>query len=202
MGEVAASGIVTGRKVGKNKDADHSVLLLQAELTAGDDIQTIELMNQAGEECNPPNGSKISILNIGRAFRVAVASNDKIAPVTTPGEKRVYSTGADGAEVVAQIHLHDDGTIEVKNAGATVTVTPAGAVQVVADGNTEITSAQTIINNNVVVNGNISATGSISTPSGSMTAAGVLTVTEARINGLNHSSHRHNESGSITGGPV
>ena len=213
-----ASGKVTGRRVGKNKDAAHSVLLLQAEITDPADIQTIELMSHAGEECNPPNGSKLTILSIGKAWRVAVGSDDRITPVAGVGEKRVYSTDSDGAAVVGQMHLHNDGQIEVKNnnasidiaadgqitvtnPGATIAISAAGVVSITAAGQTQITSAQTVINNSVQVNGTITATGAISTSGASM-ANGVLTVSEANINGLNHSTHQHNETGTITEGPV
>ncbi len=104
-------GQVIGREIKKNRDGSSDKLLLTVEITETDDIQTVELMRQAGEDTNPPDGSKVLILSVGDAWKIAVASDDGIVPSVNPGEKKLYSTNS-GA-IQAFINLLADGTIEI-----------------------------------------------------------------------------------------
>ncbi len=105
------TGIVRGREIKKNRDGSTAKMLLQVEITNPQDIQTVELMRQAGEDTNPPDGSRVLILEVGPSWKIAVASDDNIVPTMSAGEKRLYSTS--GGSVVADIKLLADGTIEV-----------------------------------------------------------------------------------------
>ena len=105
------TGIVRGREIKKNRDGSTAKMLLQVEITNPQDIQTVELMRQAGEDTNPPDGSRVLILEVGPSWKIAVASDDNIVPTMAAGEKRIYSTS--GGSVVADIKLLADGTIEV-----------------------------------------------------------------------------------------
>jgi len=102
-------GIVTGREVKKNRDGQNDRLMLQVEISDPDDIQTVELMNPAGEDNNPPDGSKILILDLGNAYKVAVATDDGIAP---SGKRRIYSTLSFGV-IAAFINLLTNGDLEL-----------------------------------------------------------------------------------------
>ena len=104
-------GKVTGRTTGKNRDGGDDVLLLQVEISDPDDVQTVQLMNPAGENSNPPDGSQVLIIDIGAAFKVAVATDDGIAPFGSPGDKQIYS--ADGGIIKAFINLLTSGIIEL-----------------------------------------------------------------------------------------
>lgn len=86
-------GRVTGREIKTNMDGQTAKLLLQVELTDPEDIQTIELVRQAGEDTNPPDDSRVIVLDVG-SFKVAVASDDGIVPTMGEGEKKIYSTAA------------------------------------------------------------------------------------------------------------
>lgn len=104
-------GKVTGRSTGKNRDGTDNVLLLQVEISDPDDVQTVQLMNPAGENSNPPDGSQVLIIDIGSAFKVAVATDDGIEPFGSPGDKQIYSV--DGGLIKAFINLLTSGNIEL-----------------------------------------------------------------------------------------
>jgi hypothetical protein len=134
------SGKVTGQEVKANRDATKQERLLQVELTDPNDIQTAELMSQTGEESNPPVGSKVTVISVGEAWKLAIASSDKIVPLVAPGEKRVYSTDVAGSTVKAQVHCKNDGTIFVSNGTGSLTLSPSGELTIVAPGDTTNTT--------------------------------------------------------------
>jgi len=151
-------GIVKGYNLAKNKDGEKKVILLQVEITSPEDVQTVELMNQTGEDNNPPIGSRVTIVNIDNAFKMAIATDDLIVPITAPGEKRIYSTSDAGDVVKASILLKNDGTIVANNEEATITVNPDGQILIDTPKTVEITSEKTIINNDVEIIGNLDVT--------------------------------------------
>ncbi|MCP4745030.1 MAG: hypothetical protein GY874_02660 [Desulfobacteraceae bacterium] len=181
------SGKVTGRRLAKNRDGDHAVRLLQAELSDPADVQSVELMSQTGEESNPPDGSTLCILSIGRAWKIAVACDDKIAPATAVGEKRIYSTDATGAAVAAQIHLKNDGTLIADNGAVTITATPGGELKIKTGTSVEITSPTTIINSKTFINNSLQVQGTIK-------AADVI------FAGRSAANHTHPENDGDNGG--
>ena len=85
-------GRVTGYKIGKNRNGDHDVLLLQVQFSNSADVQTVELPLMSGEDTNPPLGSKVWVESIGEAYKVALAIDDGIAPEKLSGEKKYYSS--------------------------------------------------------------------------------------------------------------
>jgi hypothetical protein len=108
-------GRVTGSEIKKNRDGDKKVVLLQVEITDPDDMQTVELMNNAGVNSNPPNDSNVFIVQAGKAFKVAVAVDDGIEPDAEKGEYEIYSS--DGGIKKASAYCKKDGTL-VLNLGA------------------------------------------------------------------------------------
>ena len=122
------------------------------------DQRTIQIFGPCNEDFAPPENCKT--LNIplgrGRGFLISAAyHNQKIAPVAVFGEKRIYSTTQDGTVIMAEVFLKQDGTILIKNATITITVNPSGLLEINTTGNTEITSAKTIINNDVEITGDL-----------------------------------------------
>lgn len=185
------TGRVTGRQTAKNRDGAESVRLLQVVVTDRDDVQTVQLVSQTGEESNPPDGSAVVLVPAGPALKLAVAMLDRVAPDLAVGGKRIYSTAADGKTVMAEVRLDPDGTITARNPGATITITPAGLVTIDADGETVINSSKTTINNDVQINGNLDVSG---------TVVGTTDVTAGGISGKNH-VHPENDNGGPTGPP-
>jgi hypothetical protein len=104
-------GIVTNSEVTETRDEDTKSLLLQCEITQIDDVQTVELYRQAGEDYRPPDESTVVILAAGRAWKIAVASDDGIESIVEKGERLLYSSDA-GAKK-ATLYFKKDGTLEV-----------------------------------------------------------------------------------------
>ncbi len=96
-------GRIVGREIKKNRDGIKTSLLLQVEISSPKDIQTVELISQDGEDTNPVDNSRVVIIPIGQAYKIAIAVNDGIAPDPTqvPGEKKIYSS--DGGAIKAFI---------------------------------------------------------------------------------------------------
>ena len=149
MDIIAQSGTVTGRKIEDNRDKDRPTRMLQLEVTAPQDVQTVEHLTQCGEDTGPTDGAQAVIIGVGQAWKVAIVTDDKVEPSAAPGEKRLYSTNAAGDTVKASIWLRDDGRVHVNNdaaratleptgeilisnSGASVTISPAGVVTILA----------------------------------------------------------------------
>lgn len=105
------TGIVTGREFKKNRDSGNLRLLLQVQITDADDVHTVEYMSPPGEDSNPPDGAKVLIADVGRAYKIATAADDNIEPSTAEGEKKLYSI-SDGA-IAAFINFLGSGIIEI-----------------------------------------------------------------------------------------
>ena len=110
-----ASGTVTGREIKTNRDSGTPKMMLQVAITDPEDIQTVELMGQAGEITNPPNGTRIIIVDIGSANRVAVASDDGVIPTMGVGEKKLYSISS--GTIQAFINFLSTGVIAINGSG-------------------------------------------------------------------------------------
>ena len=104
-------GTVTGREIVKNRDGSHAVRMLQVRITDDKDIQTVQHVTLSGDDSGPVNDSEVIILDLGPAFKVAIAVDDLIEPTMPPGEKKIYSSEA-GA-IKAFISLLASGIIEL-----------------------------------------------------------------------------------------
>ncbi len=105
---------------------------ISVEEFAGDERKA-QVFGPPNEDSAPPETIKtINIpLGPGRGFLVSVAyNNENIEPIAKPGERRIYSTPADGSEVKSEVYLQQDGTILIKNEGVTTTMTPTGDLTV------------------------------------------------------------------------
>jgi len=83
-------GIITGRTIGKNRDGDKDRTLLQVQML-DEDVRTVELFTQAGEDTSPANGCRVIVVTLP-GTKGAVAVSDDLAPEVDPGEKEIYST--------------------------------------------------------------------------------------------------------------
>lgn len=84
-------GIITGSQVGKNRDGDVDRVLLQVQ-TMEDDVRTLELFTQHGEDVVPAKGCRVIIFDITEAYQGVIAASDDLTPEVDPGEKEIYST--------------------------------------------------------------------------------------------------------------
>ena len=108
-------GTVRGFEIGPNRDGTNNVLLLQVEISDPDDIQTVEYFSGAGDDTIPPEGSLVTILSVGRAWKIAIASNDNITPSMSEGERKIYSS--DGGSIQAFINWLSGGNLELNGNG-------------------------------------------------------------------------------------
>lgn len=106
-----STGTVKGFEVGKNRDGTKDVILLQVAISDPDDIQTVELMTHAGDDTIPPDGSRVTIFDVGEAWKIAIASNDGIKSTMKAGEKQIYSS-ANGI-IKAFTKYLEDGNLEL-----------------------------------------------------------------------------------------
>lgn len=105
------TGIVTGREFKKNRDSGNDRLLLQVQITDADDVHTVEYMSPPGEDSNPPDGAKVLIIDVGRAYKIAIAADDNVSPSMAEGEKKLYSI-SDGA-IASFINFLASGIVEI-----------------------------------------------------------------------------------------
>ena len=153
------------------------------------DQRTVQIFGPCNEDFAPPENCKT--LNIplgrGRGFLISAAyHNQNIAPVAVHGERRIYSTNQAGTGVMAEVFLKQDGTILIRNATITITVNSSGLLEIETTGNTEITSAKSIINNDVDIIGTLNASVSVVSPT--VAAATSLTVDSKEMD-----DHRHSQ---------
>lgn len=100
-----------GYKIGKNKDGTKDRLLLQVELTE-DDIRTVEMIAQAGEDTNPAEGCRVVVLDL-KGFLAGIATSDDLTPEVNPGEKEIYSTDNPATEKKAWIKFNGNGILDL-----------------------------------------------------------------------------------------
>ncbi len=84
-------GRVVSSEVGKNRDGDSDVLLLTVEISEPGDEQTVEYMQAAGDDFNPPEDTTVIVADLGEAWKIAIAADDGIAPESASGEKEIYA---------------------------------------------------------------------------------------------------------------
>ena len=102
-------GIVRGRRIGKNRDGDKNVLILQVEIIDGEDTRSIEIFSSA--DFNPANGTRVYICDVTDSYQIAVATSDGLTPEVEPGEIEIYSTDNPVTAKQARIYLNTDGEI-------------------------------------------------------------------------------------------
>ena len=107
------TGTVTKHKIGKNNDGDKLVVLLQVQMSDEDDIQTVELFTQAGDESIPPVGTEVIIVSPTSNRKIAIAESDTIEPEDGAGNREIYSQ-SNGAKK-ARIKLNSGGLILFSN---------------------------------------------------------------------------------------
>ena len=105
-----ALGIITNRRIGKNRDGTQDRVILQVEIST-DDVQTVELFTQAGEDTNPANGCRVNIIPVSNSYKIGVGVSDGLTPECDPGEKEFYSTDNPVTAKQARLKLNSAGEI-------------------------------------------------------------------------------------------
>jgi hypothetical protein len=102
-------GVITGRRVGKNRDGDKDVLILQVELLQGEDTRSIELFTDS--DFNPANGTRICVIDASSSYQIGTCVSDGLTPEVDPGEKEIYSTDNPVTQKKARAKFGTDGII-------------------------------------------------------------------------------------------
>ena len=84
-------GVITGSTIEKNRDGDIDRVVLQVEI-AEDEVKTVELFTQAGEDTHPARDSRVVMLEIEDSYLVGISVSDDLTPTVNAGEKEFYST--------------------------------------------------------------------------------------------------------------
>lgn len=132
------------------------------------DQRTAQVFGPCNEDFAPPENCMTNdeTLGKGRGYLITTAyHNQSIDPVAIHGERRLFSTNKAGNTLKTEVFLKQTGEILIQNDNASITMTPAGAINIVAAGNTNITSALTAINNDLEVDGYINGSEKTSDPS-------------------------------------
>lgn len=106
-------GIIKGAEIKKNKDGTKNRLLLQVEVIP-EDIRTVEMINQAGEDTYPAEGCRVLVVD-AKGFMAGIAITDDLEPEVEPGEKEIYSTDSPATVKKARLKLGSDGLFTIKN---------------------------------------------------------------------------------------
>lgn len=104
-------GIITGRRVGKNRDGDANRLLLQVRML-DEDVRTVELVSLSGEDLNPADGCRIYVVDAA-GVKIGVAVTDDLAPEVAAGERELYSTDSPATMKKARIKLGGDSVVTI-----------------------------------------------------------------------------------------
>ena len=108
-------GKITGRTITKPINGDKNRIILQVELMTDEDIKTVELISQAGEDTNPANGCRVNIIDITDSYQIGVGVSDDIAPSCDPGEKEFYSTDSPVTTKKARLKLDKNSIVIINN---------------------------------------------------------------------------------------
>lgn len=109
------AGFITGQSIGKNRDGENDVRLLQVEITEPDDVQEVQQVTWSGEDNAPSNGDMVVIIEISETYKIAIGVNDTIIPSVATGERKIYSQ--DGGAVKAYAYFKNNGNIQLNGSG-------------------------------------------------------------------------------------
>jgi hypothetical protein len=109
-------GKITGRTIAKNRDGDVDRILLQVEVIPDEDVRTVELFTQAGDDTNPGNGCRVNIVPISNSYHVGIGVSDDLVSECDAGEKEFYSTDSPVTVKKARLKLDKNSNV-ILNSG-------------------------------------------------------------------------------------
>lgn len=142
-------GTVVGREIIENRDSENESRMLSVELSEANDVQSIEHINQNGEQTNPPDDTTVLVLELNPSWKLAIAINDlvDIDDTLDPGEKKIYAVDS-GNNVVAWIYLKGDGSIRLDNDSDAIEIKAGGGIRLDNEnGSIELTADGNVVNN-------------------------------------------------------
>lgn len=105
-------GTIVKSSIETNLDGENETRMVSAELSSAEDVQSIELIGQNGEQTNPLDDATVIILEITKNWKIAVAIKDLVEPDNTleRGEKKIYSLDSSNT-IQACVRFKGDGTL-------------------------------------------------------------------------------------------
>lgn len=95
-----------------NRDGSRLVRMLQVELSADDDIQSVEMIRPGGDDFSPPDGTRVFIVQVGPAYKLSLGVDDKVEPQAAKGDHWLYAIDGAG-DAASIIKLIGNGTAEI-----------------------------------------------------------------------------------------
>lgn len=122
-------GTVVGSEIVENLDSDKDSRMLSVELSEAEDVQSVEYINQNGEQSSPLDDTTVLVLDLNQTWKLAIAINDlvDIDETLERGEKKIYAVDSDN-NVVAWIYLNGDGSIRLDNGSGSIELTASGNI--------------------------------------------------------------------------
>lgn len=106
------NGIIIVDRIDTYRDALTPSRIFQTRFTEQADIQDTQQRQHAGFESRPPIGSKVAVVEIGNAYKLAVAEDDNVLNSTLgAGETIVYSS--ESSVVKAFVKFLNTGILEI-----------------------------------------------------------------------------------------
>lgn len=104
-------GNITSREIIENQDAEKKTLMLQVVVDEDEDVQDVELQNQSGIDSQPPDDSRVFILEVTESYQIVIAVDDGIEPDPSieAGEKELYAS--DGGSRKSKIRWKKNGEL-------------------------------------------------------------------------------------------
>lgn len=124
-------GRVITSEVAPNRDGEKPVLLLKVEISDPDDQQTVEYIQSAGDDYNPPPGVTVFISEVGEAWKIAIGADDGIEPESAAGEREIYAH-LDG-EKKGRVKCKTDGIVEAGSEDLDFVAQSGKVDQIIAD---------------------------------------------------------------------
>lgn len=109
---MADIGRITNTSIDTNADGDVSRVMLQVELIDdNEDVRTVELFIQAGEDSNPANNSRAVVIDVTDRYQICIGVSDDLTPTCAQGEREIYSTDNPVTQKKASIKWDKDGNV-------------------------------------------------------------------------------------------
>jgi len=82
-----------------------------------DDVRTVELFSQAGDDSNPAIGCRVNIIPISESYQIGVGVSDDLTPEVSAGEREIYSVDDPVTTKKARLKFDKNGNL-ILNSGS------------------------------------------------------------------------------------
>lgn len=140
--------VITGRRIGTNRDGTNLRVLLQV-VDIPEDVQTVELFTQCGIDSNPANGCRVNVIPVTNSYKIGVGVSDGLTPEVDPGEKEIYSTDNPVTQKRARLKFRSD-SVSQFNLGSTPAARLGDTIEIELDALTLYQLAAALISTDLI----------------------------------------------------